>query len=71
MVATTRYTTTSAGRPMQFLTLEDEWDLIEVTLFPGTCPPLALTRLGPYVVTGVVEEQYGVRTVNAQSVGLM
>ena len=51
---------------MQFVTLEDEWGLIEATLFPGTCPPVAYLTLGPYIVTGIVEEQYGVLGVTAQ-----
>ena len=65
-MATARHTPTADGRPMQFVTLEDEWGLIEVTLFPGTCPPVAYLTLGPYVVHGVVEEQYDVLTVTAQ-----
>jgi DNA polymerase-3 subunit alpha/error-prone DNA polymerase len=67
LVATGRHTPTVDGRTMQFVTLEDEWGLIEVTLFPGTCPPVAYLTLGPYLVTGIVEEQYGVITVTAQS----
>jgi DNA-directed DNA polymerase III PolC len=65
LVATARHTPTADGRPMQFVTLEDEWGLIEVTLFPGICPPVAYLTLGPYVVSGVVEEQYDVLTVTA------
>jgi DNA polymerase III alpha subunit len=67
VVAASRHTPTRDGRTMQFVTLEDEWGLIEVTLFPGTCPPAAYLTLGPYLVTGVIEEQYGVLTVTAQS----
>ena len=67
IVAATRYTPTSDGRDMRFVTLEDEWGLIEVLLFPGTCPPLAYLGLGPYLATGIVEEQYGAITVTAQS----
>ncbi|HLJ94996.1 MAG TPA: DNA polymerase III subunit alpha, partial [Gemmataceae bacterium] len=36
LIATARHTPTADGRTMQFVTLEDEWGLIEVTLFPGT-----------------------------------
>jgi DNA polymerase III alpha subunit len=67
LVATGRHTPTADGRNMQFVTLEDEEGLIEVTLFPGTCPLVAYLTLGPYVVTGVVEEQYDVLTVTARS----
>jgi hypothetical protein len=52
---------------MQFVTLEDEWGLVEVTLFPGTCPAAPYLTLGPYLAAGVVEEQYGVLTVTARS----
>jgi DNA-directed DNA polymerase III PolC len=67
VVATARHTPTSDGRPMQFVTLEDEWGLIEVTLFPGTCPLAPYLALGPYLAGGRVEEQYGVLTVTANS----
>jgi len=66
LTATARQTPTVDGRTMQFVTLEDEWGLIEVTLFPGTCPPLPRLRLGPYLVSGTVEDQYGVCTVTAE-----
>jgi DNA-directed DNA polymerase III PolC len=66
VVAAARHTPTADGRTMQFVTLEDEWGLIEVTLFPGICPPVAYLTLGPYLATGVVEEQYGVLTVTAR-----
>ncbi|HEV3080273.1 MAG TPA: DNA polymerase III subunit alpha [Gemmataceae bacterium] len=65
VVATARLTPTTGGHTMQFVTLEDEWGLIEATLFPGTCPPVAYLTLGPYIVTGLVEEQYGVIGVTA------
>jgi DNA-directed DNA polymerase III PolC len=66
LVATARHTPTSDGRDMQFVTLEDEWGLIEVTLFPGTCEPVAYLAMGPYTATGRVEEQYGVVTLTAE-----
>jgi len=67
VVATARHTLTAKGRPMQFVTLEDEWGLIEVTLFAGTCALAPYLTLGPYLVEGSVEEHYGVLTVNAGS----
>jgi DNA-directed DNA polymerase III PolC len=66
LVATARHTPTSDGRDMQFVTLEDEWGLIEVTLFPGTCEPVAYLAMGPYTATGRVEEQFGVVTLTAE-----
>jgi hypothetical protein len=51
---------------MQFVTLQDEHGLMEMTLFPGTCPLHPYLRLGPYLVTGTVEEQYDVVTLTAE-----
>ena len=67
MVATARHTHTEDGRPLQFVTLEDEHGLVEVTLFPGTCPQVAYLTMGPYLAGGVVDDQYGVLTVTARS----
>ena len=69
LVATARHVVSEAGRPIQFVTLEDEHGLAEVTLFPGTCPLLTHLTLGPYVATGVVDEQFGVLTLTAESLG--
>jgi DNA polymerase III alpha subunit len=66
LVATGRHTETKNGEEMQFITLEDEWGLVDVTLFPRICPPLAHLTMGPYLVEGEVEEQYGVLTVTAR-----
>jgi DNA polymerase III alpha subunit len=68
VVAASRQTSTEGGRPMQFITLEDETGLIDVTLFPGNAPLLPYLQLGPYQAIGVVEEQYGALTLNAQKV---
>ena len=51
---------------MQFVSLEDEYGLVEVTLFPGECPAVPYLTMGPYTATGVVEEQYGVFTITAR-----
>ena len=51
---------------MQFITLQDEWGLMEVTIFPGTCPLMTHLTLGPYVASGVVDEQFGVFTITAE-----
>jgi len=67
LVATARYTFTKDDRPLQFVSLEDEHGLAEVTLFPGTCPQLPHLTIGPYEATGMVEEQYGVFTITARS----
>jgi DNA-directed DNA polymerase III PolC len=67
LVATARHVFTEDDRPLQFVTLEDEHGLAEVTLFPGTCPQVPYLTIGPYVATGVVEEQHGVFTVTARN----
>ncbi|HZU36810.1 MAG TPA: DNA polymerase III subunit alpha, partial [Gemmataceae bacterium] len=66
IVATGRHAKTSDDRTMQFITLVDEYGLMEVTLFPDLCPPAAYLTLGPYLVTGVVEEDFDVLTLTAQ-----
>jgi hypothetical protein len=66
LVATARNVYTEDGRPIQFVTLEDEHGLSEVTLFGGTCEQVPYLTLGPYVATGVVEERYGAHTITAQ-----
>ncbi len=55
---------------MEFLTLEDEKDVFEVTMFPGTYREFGphIDGYGPYVVTGKVESQYGALSVNARKV---
>ncbi len=68
VIAASRQTNTEGGRPMQFITLEDETGLVDVTLFPGNAPLLPYLQLGPYEAIGVVEEQYGALTLNAQKV---
>jgi DNA-directed DNA polymerase III PolC len=67
LTATARHTRTAQGRPMQFITLEDEWGFLEVVIFPGACPPVPYLTLGPYVVAGTVEEHHGVLAVRARS----
>jgi DNA polymerase III alpha subunit len=65
--ATSREALTREGKAMQFVTLEDEWGFIEVTLFPGTCPPVPHLSVGPYLAAGLVEDQFGVITLTAHS----
>ncbi len=66
LVATARQAHMQDGRPVQFVTLEDEYGLAEVTLFPDECPAVPYLTMGPYTATGVVEEQYGVFTITAR-----
>ncbi len=66
IVSTGRHTFTQDGRPLQFLSLEDDYGLVEVSLFPGTCEQVPYMTLGPYEATGVVEEHYGVFALTAR-----
>lgn len=66
LVAAARYTYTDAGKPMQFVSLEDECGLVDLILFPGSCPLMPYLSAGPYVAEGPVEEHYGVLSVSAQ-----
>ena len=67
MLEAHRTTRTQKGRTMRFLTLDDEYGLFEVTIFPDVLHG-GLDRYGPYVVTGKVERQYDAITVTAQHV---
>jgi DNA-directed DNA polymerase III PolC len=66
IVAARRTVPTREGRPMQFVTLEDETGLVECTLFPEVYERYrgAVRTLGPYVAEGRIEEQYGAPTLN-------
>ncbi len=59
----------TTGQPMKFLTLEDETDLVEVTLFPEIYARYGARLLsrGPYLVSGLVEDDHGSITVTADS----
>ncbi|MBI4564948.1 MAG: DNA polymerase III subunit alpha [Planctomycetes bacterium] len=67
-----RMETTRSG-PMQFLTLEDEEGVFEVTVFPAAYRRCAevVRGAGPYLVTGRVEDRYGAVAVNAERVHLL
>ena len=66
-LATTRGAPTKNGDIMQFVTLEDETGVFEVTLFPKVYSRVRrlLTDGGPYLVEGKVEDQYDSISVNA------
>ena len=67
---TTRGTETKNGDLMQFLTLEDETGIFEVTLFPRLYRRVRklLTDGGPYLVEGTVDSQYDSLSVAASRV---
>ena len=65
-----RTATTQRGGKMIFLTLDDEFGLFEVTIFPNVRKRTraAFNYQGTYVVSGRVQEQYGTVTITADSV---
>ncbi len=68
IVAARRTVPTRQGRRMQFVTLEDETGMIECTLFPDAYERHrgVVRNLGPYAVTGRIEEQHGAPTLNVE-----
>jgi DNA polymerase III alpha subunit len=70
IIDTMRGTPTKSGGMMQFVTMEDETGLFEVTFFPNAWRRLrrVFTDMGPYLVEGKVESQYGSVSVNAWNV---
>ncbi|MBN1825010.1 MAG: DNA polymerase III subunit alpha [Candidatus Eisenbacteria bacterium] len=70
LAAASRRVRTARGAEMLFLTLEDEFDLVECTLFPALFRRSrpALRGAGPFRLEGRIEEQYGVRTVNVSRI---
>jgi DNA polymerase III alpha subunit len=59
-----------SGNMVEFLTLEDEQGVFEVTVWPAVYRRVAanVRGLGPYVVTGTVEDRIGAVAVNAEDI---
>jgi DNA polymerase-3 subunit alpha/error-prone DNA polymerase len=59
----------SAGT-MEFVTLEDEFGLVECTLFPKVYDrfSMVIRGYGPYIAEGTVEDQLGAVTLNVESI---
>jgi DNA polymerase III alpha subunit len=70
VLAATRVTRTGKGDLMEFLTFDDGHGIFEVTVFPDTYRRLRrrINGLGPYVITGRVEDQYDALTVTASHI---
>jgi DNA polymerase III alpha subunit len=66
-------TVRKTGEAMKFITLEDETDLCEVTLFPKVYARYGARLLsrGPYLVTGTVEDDHGSVTVTAETLEII
>jgi DNA polymerase-3 subunit alpha/error-prone DNA polymerase len=67
---TGKVTSTRKGEPMQFLTFEDETGIVETVFFPQThrrfCHMLDWGR--PYILSGVVDENFQAVTMNVDQV---
>ena len=68
-----RKTPTKSNKIMEFLTLEDEEGIFEVTLFPREYQRYGhrIRSVGPYIVEGKVESQSGAVTLTAKKVSLL
>ena len=64
---------TKHGDPMEFLTFEDETGIVETTFFPDAyhryCHLIGSGR--PYLLTGKVEQNWGVCTLNVRKVAVL
>jgi DNA polymerase III alpha subunit len=67
---TSKLVHTKHDEPMEFVTFEDTTGLVDATFFPRAyerfCHLLTSTR--PFVLTGRVDEEYGVCTLNVERV---
>ncbi|MFH1575064.1 MAG: DNA polymerase III subunit alpha [Acidobacteriota bacterium] len=65
--------TTKEGEPMEFISFEDTSALYETTFFPQTYARFChiLNRSRPYVLTGLVEEDFGAVTLTVDDVRLL
>ncbi len=67
---TAKVVPTRQGAPMEFITFEDETGVVETTFFPEVyrrfCDRLVWNR--PFLLTGVVEEDFGALTLTVESV---
>jgi len=61
---------TKHGDAMEFLTFEDETDIVETTFFPEAYRRFChmVDRLRPYILTGKVEENWGAVTLTVDKV---
>jgi len=70
---TGKLVTTKDDEPMEFISFEDASALYETVFFPQAYARFChiLNRSRPYVLTGVVEEEFGVCTLTVDSVCLL
>ncbi len=62
---------TKHGDPMEFLTFEDDTGVVETTFFPDAYKRFChmIDRGRPYVLTGVVDQDWGATTLTVEKVG--
>ena len=67
---TGKVVSTRTGDPMEFLTFEDETDIVETTFFPQAYRRFChiIDRQRPYLLTGKVEENWGALTLTVENV---
>jgi error-prone DNA polymerase len=70
---TGKIVTTKKEEPMEFISFEDTSALYETTFFPEAYARFChiLNRSRPYVLAGLVEEEFGVATLTVDSVRLL
>jgi len=70
---TTKMVEDKQGRPMEFVSFEDVTAIFDATFFPDVyarfCRKLSQRR--PYLIKGVVEEEFGVATLRVKWVGFL
>ena len=70
---TTKTVQDKHGRPMEFISFEDTTAIFDATFFPDVyarfCRKLSQQR--PYLLKGIVEEEFGVATLRVQWVGFL
>jgi len=73
LIAASRNVRTKRGELMRFITIEDEHDLLEATLFPKAYRTFSvhLHSLGPYLVEGTVENDRGTPNLNVSRVEVL
>jgi error-prone DNA polymerase len=67
-LVTEKLTQTKKGDAMEFVTFEDTSGIYEATFFPATYRRLwhKLTPNRPFIVTGIVEQDFGAMTLNVK-----
>ena len=70
---TGKLVSTKGGETMEFLTFEDETGMVEATFFPGVYRRYAplLTSGRAYLLTGLVEEDFGVCTLTVDRLEIL